>query len=134
MLKLGNLYSMRVRSTFGRVLAAFVIAGLALAPMARTVMAVPMSIDMEASTGDPTAADLVAAAAPNDMPCCPDKPSLPDCSKDCPLMALCVTAPLHFASQAGLTIPLTIVSIVIPGDLPDLVSVTYAPPRKPPKA
>jgi hypothetical protein len=133
MLRHGNLFSMRVRSTFGRVLAAFVIAGLALAPMARTVMAVPMSMDMEASRGQ-TAADLVAAAAPNDMPCCPDKPSLPDCSKDCPLMALCVTAPLHFASQAGLTIPLTIVSIVIPGDLPDLVSVTYAPPRKPPKA
>jgi hypothetical protein len=85
---------------------------------------------MHSSMAQPMA---VAPAVPDDMPCCPHKPSLPDCSKDCPLMALCVTAPLHFASQASLMAPLTFVSIVFPGDQSDLVSVADAPPRKPPK-
>jgi hypothetical protein len=49
------------------------------------------------------------------------------------LMALCVTAPLHFASQIGLMAPLTFAGIVFPGDQSDLVSVADAPPRKPPK-
>src|SRR5262249_54569288 len=29
------------------------------------------------------------AGAMDDMPCCPGKPSLPDCDKDCPFTALC---------------------------------------------
>jgi hypothetical protein len=102
--------------------------------MARPAMAVPLVMDMHASTSDPMVADLAAAGAPSNMPCCPDKPSLPDCSKDCPLMALCVTAPLHFVSQTGLIVPPAIVvSIVFPGDPPDLASVAHAPPRRPPK-
>ena len=91
-------------------------------------------MDTQMSMGHATAAGSVVADAMDDMPCCPGKPSVPDCSKGCPLMALCVSAPLHFASQAVLTIPLTIASIMLPGASPQLASVADAPPRRPPKA
>jgi hypothetical protein len=48
-------------------------------------------------------------------------------------MALCAAAPLYLVSQTSLIVPLTFVSIIFPGDPPDLVSITYTPPRKPPK-
>jgi hypothetical protein len=125
-------YVVKIRAAIGRLSALFAVAGLVLIPIVRPAMTMPplMAMDTHASLGDPTAAD---AGAPNEMPCCPHKSSLPDCSKDCPLMALCVPAPLHFASQTGLIIPLAIVSIVFPGEPPGLVSVAYSPPRKPPK-
>src|SRR5215831_8381350 len=123
---------MRIRSAFGRILAVLAIVGLALAPVVRPAMAVPVSKGMHAAMSGSTA-DSVAADAADDMPCCPSKPALPDCSKDCPLMALCVTAPIHFASQMGLTVPLTFVTVVFPGAYSDLVSIAQAPPRKPPK-
>ena len=106
------------------------IVGLALAPVVRPVMAVPVSKDMHAAMNG-SAVDVADAA--DDMPCCPSNPALPDCSKDCPLMALCVTAPIHFVSQTGLTVPLTFVTVVFPGARSDLVSIDQAPPRRPPK-
>ena len=68
----------------------------------RPAMAVP---DRRLSAMSGAAVDTVIADAADDMPCCPSKPALPDCSKDCPLMALCVTAPIHFVSQTGLIVP-----------------------------
>ena len=112
---------MRFRSAFGRILAALAIVGLTLAPVVRPAMA------MSGSAVDTVVADAA------DMPCCPSKPALPDCSKDCPLMALCVTAPIHFVLQTGLTVPLTFVTVVFSGARSDLVSIAQAPPRKPPK-
>ena len=123
---------MRLRSAFGRILAVLAIVGLALAPVVRPALAVPISKDMDAAMSG-SAVDTVIADAAADMPCCPSKPALPDCSKDCPLMALCVTAPIHFVSQTGLTILLTFVTVVFPGARSDLVSIAQAPPRKPPK-
>jgi hypothetical protein len=120
---------MRVRSAFGRILAIVAIVGLALAPMVRPSMAVPASKDMHGTMSNP--ADVSDAA--DDMPCCPSKPALPDCGKDCPLMAFCVTAPIHFVSQKGLTVPFTFVIVVFPGTHSALVSIAQAPPRKPPK-
>ena len=120
--------TMKGRAIFGYFLALLAIGGLAVAPMVRSAMA--MSATAHSSMAQAMAA---APAGLDDMPCCPHKPSLPDCSKDCPLMALCVTAPLHFASQTGLMAPLTFAGIVFPGDQSDLVSVADAPPRKPPK-
>jgi hypothetical protein len=114
----------------GRFFAWVAVAGLLVAPMARPAMAMdtPIAID-RAAAGDTATADAM-----DHMPCCPGEPSLPDCSKDCPLMALCVTAPLHFASQTGLAVPLTVESIMLPGASPKLASVADAPPRRPPKA
>jgi len=120
----------RKRTSIGRFFAWVAVAGLLMAPMARPALAMDTPIAMDhAAAGDTAAADAM-----DDMPCCPGKQSLPDCSKDCPLMALCVTAPLYFASQAGLVVPLTIESIMLPGASPELASVADAPPRRPPKA
>jgi hypothetical protein len=119
---------MKIRSALGRVFAVLAIAGLVFAPIGRSAIAADMH-----ATGNAMAADDVAAGATDDMPCCPSKPALPDCSKDCPLMALCVTAPIHFVSQTGLTIPLTFVTVIFPSAHSDLVSIAQAPPRKPPK-
>src|SRR5262249_4264188 len=74
------------------------------------------------------------AAMPDDMPCCPGKPSVPDCDKDCPFMALCSAMVLHNSAQNGLIVPLVLASIVWPGEVPALVSLAHGPPRKPPKA
>jgi hypothetical protein len=122
---------MTIRSTIGRALAVFVVAGLVLVPMVRPAMAVPTATAMHATMNDAIAASSVPADAAEDMPCCPNE--LPDCSKDCPLMASCAAAPLYLVSQTSLIVPLTFVSIIFPGDPPDLVSITYTPPRKPPK-
>jgi hypothetical protein len=74
------------------------------------------------------------AGAPEDMPCCPDKPSLPDCDKDCPFAALCGAVVLHGVSQTSLVLPPTLIELLLPGDPAALVSLAHAPPRKPPKA
>jgi len=119
-----------MRATISRFLAWVAVAGLLLAPMARPAMATDTPIAMEAV---PPASDSATADAMDQMPCCPGKASLHDCSKDCPLMALCVTAPLHFASQISLPVPLAVASIMLPGAFPELASVSDAPPRRPPK-
>jgi hypothetical protein len=124
---------MRVRSAIGRVLAVLAVAGLVLVPITRPAMAMPVATDMHVSVGGAMAAGSVIADPANEMPCCPSKPALPDCSKDCPLMALCGTAPLHFVSQTGLIVPVTFVSIVFARDHSALVSIPLAPPRRPPK-
>jgi len=123
---------MRLRSAFGSILAVLAIVGLALAPVVRPAMAVPTTTDVRASMSG-AAVDTDIADAVDDMPCCPGKPALPDCSKDCPLMALCVTAPIHFVAQNGLIFPVTFVTVVFPGTHSDLVSIAQAPPRRPPK-
>ena len=123
---------MRIRSAFGRILAVLAIVGLALAPVVQPAMALQVSKDMHAAMSS-SAVDAVIADVADDMPCCPSKPALPDCGKDCPLMALCVTAPIHFVSQTGLTVPLTFVAVVFPGAHSDLASIAQPPPRKPPK-
>ena len=105
---------MRIRSAFGRILAVLAIVGLALAPVVQPAMAVQVSKDMHAAMSG-SAVDAVIADVADDMPCCPSKPTLPDCGKDCPLMALCVTAPIHFVSQTGLTVPLTFVTVFFSG-------------------
>ena len=127
----GKLRVMRVRSAIGRVLAVLAVAGLVPVPITRPVMAMSVATDMHASMGDAMVAGSVIADA--EMPCCPTKPTPPDCSKDCPLMALCGTAPLYFLPQTGLIVPVTFVSIVFPRDHSALVSIAQAPPRRPPK-
>jgi hypothetical protein len=129
----GKLRVMRVRSAIGRVLAVLAVAGLVLVPITRPAMAMSVAGDIHANMGDAVAVGSVIADAADEMPCCPSKPALPDCSKDCPLMALCGTAPLYFLPQTGLIVPVTFVSIVFPRDHSALVSIAQAPPRRPPK-
>ena len=112
-------------STIGRFLSVLAIIGLAVVPIARPAMTLPNT--------NVAMVDDTAMGMPEDMACCPKQAPVPDCGKDCPLMALCVTAPIHFVSQTGLTVPLTFVTVAFPGAHPDLVSIAQAPPRKPPK-
>jgi hypothetical protein len=123
-----------MRSVVSHALAVLAVSGLVLVPIVRPAMAMPVATEMHASVGDAVAAGSVIADAADDMPCCPSKPALPDCSKDCPLMALCVTAPIHFVSQTGLIVPVTFVAVVFSGARSDLVSIAQPPPRRPPKA
>jgi hypothetical protein len=66
------------------------------------------------------------------MPCCPHNTPVPDCGHDCPFMALCSAMPFG-VPLASLTTPLAQTGAMLPGDQSDLVSVTRAPPRRPPK-
>jgi hypothetical protein len=114
-----------------RVLALVAIVGLLLAPMTRLVMAMPMG--MQAAAGEQMAADSDAGTM-DDMPCCPGKPSLPDCDKDCPFTALCGAVVILDVPQTSLPLSLTLAAVILPGDPSALVSLAHAPPRKPPKA
>lgn len=72
-----------------RLLLILAIVGFVIAPLAGRM------------TG--TAAEQDTMVAMDDMPCCPpSKPAMPDCMKDCPLLAFCLakcvsTAPLIVA-------------------------------------
>jgi len=123
---------MGIRLAIGRVLLFLAIAGLILVPIARPVMAMPA--DLSASIGKQLATDPMASTISDDMPCCPSEPSLPDCGKDCPFMALCAAAALIAAPQAALSVPITFAGIVFSGDQTDLASIARAPPQRPPKA
>jgi hypothetical protein len=123
------------RSAIGHLLALLAVVGLMLAPLAHATMAMgtadhamPMATVMtDTGMADAEMADLMA-----DMPCCPHKAPVPDCGNDCPFMALCSAVPFD-VPLASLMAPLAEAGIVRPADQSDLVSVTRAPPRRPPK-
>jgi hypothetical protein len=84
-----------------RLFAISVIAGLALAPVSRPVMAqaasgAPMQamadeMSPAVAANDVTANDMTADEMANDMPCCPSKAPAPvDCDK-CVYMAACMS-------------------------------------------
>ena len=67
---------MRLWAVLRRLLPLLAVVGLIFAPLATPVAA---------------AASAVASQISDDMPCCPpEKSSIPDCAKVCPLMAVCL--------------------------------------------
>jgi hypothetical protein len=70
----------------------------------------------------------------DDMPCCPDKSAPVDCDQ-CPLMALCAATPLQAPLPAGVVEirPVTL-RMLLPGSDPEVESVAYSPPPKPPRS
>ena len=71
--------------TIRRLLAVLMIAGLALAPLSRPVMAATSSDPVQAETDMTASADEMAS----EMPCCPSKAPVPiDCDK-CVYAAAC---------------------------------------------
>jgi hypothetical protein len=122
------LWRVKARSTIRCLLTLLAVAGLLLAPIMRPVSAVAMDVQMAAGqAGD------AAPQARDGMPCCPEKPALPPCGKDCPFMLLCVGAPLHRASAVEVHVPRTLAEIILPRDRPNLVSIARAPPQRPPE-
>jgi hypothetical protein len=76
-----------------RLFAILVIAGLALAPVSRPVMAQPVGSDvsMQAAADDMSASDTTDEMA-SDMPCCPSKVPAPPIGCDkCVFMAACTS-------------------------------------------
>ena len=69
---------MKVSAWLRRLLPILAIVGLVAGPFTVPMEGVAM-------------AAAALSAMPDDMPCCPDeKPAVPDCPKDCPLMAACI--------------------------------------------
>jgi hypothetical protein len=108
-----------------RLLAVFLIAGLVLAPLAARANVDSMALMAMAGN---------AAAMSDDMPCCPDKSAPVDCDQ-CPLMALCVSTTLQAPLPAGIAEiqPVTL-RMLLPGSDPEVESVAYSPPPKPPRS
>jgi hypothetical protein len=111
-----------------RLLAIFLIAGLVFAPLAARA-----NVDSVASMAMASMADD-AASMSDDMPCCPEKSAPVDCDQ-CPLMALCVSTTLQAPLPAGVAEiqPVTL-RMLLPGSDPEVESVAYSPPPKPPRS
>jgi hypothetical protein len=111
-----------------RLLAFFLIVGLVVAPLsARANGGAMASMAMTSMSGD-------MAAMSEDMPCCPDKSAPVDCDQ-CPLMALCASATLQAPLPAGVAeLQPVIAQTLLPGSDPDVESVGYSPPPKPPRS
>ena len=79
-----------------RLFAILVIAGLALAPVSRPVMAQPVASDvsmqdkMQVAADDMSASDMTDEMA-SDMPCCPSKVPAPIGCDKCVFMAACTS-------------------------------------------
>jgi hypothetical protein len=112
-----------------RLLAVFLIASLVFAPLAVRANADSMaSMAMTSMSGDHMA-DMS-----DDMPCCPDKSAPVDCDQ-CPLMALCVSTTLQAPLPAGVAeIQPVMLRKLLPGSDPEVESVAYSPPPKPPRS
>lgn len=85
---------MDLRRFIGHLLAVLIVAGLALAPVAR-----PAAVQA-ASLGGPTVMSMSA-----DMPCCPDEQKSKDC-QDCPLIAMCILTTAQAALAPAAALPL----------------------------
>ena len=111
-----------------RLLAFFLIVGLVIAPLsARANGRAMASMATTSMSGD--MADMA-----DDMPCCPDKSSPVDCDQ-CPLMALCVSTTLQAPLPAGVAeIQPVRLRMLLPGSDPEVESVAYSPPPKPPRS
>jgi hypothetical protein len=111
-----------------RLLAVLVIVGLVIAPLtARANTGATASMAMTSMSDD-------TAAMSEDMPCCPDKSAPVDCDQ-CPLMALCTATTLQAPLPAGVAEiqPVTL-RMLLPGSDPEVESVAYSPPPKPPRS
>ena len=108
------------------------VVGLILAPVARPAMAI--AADMQAAVAHDQPMDHAVMAMPADMPCCPDKALMPDCAKDCPLMAMCAAQAFYDAPQAaGVVTRLVLASVMVPVSDTDLASLSQRPPPRPPR-
>lgn len=105
------------------------VVGLALAPIAHPAMA--MTAFAQAGATSEQAVDHAHMAMPEDMPCCPKKAPIPDCSKDC--LAICATQLFCNISAAALAVPVGLANLLLPVNEPGLSSVKQRPPPRPPK-
>lgn len=111
---------MTISTHLGRLLAVFLIAGLAFAPLSA-----PANAATHAST--PT----VEMSA--EMPCCPDKSAPIECDQ-CPVMAICLVKNFQEPSPTGvIEVRPVAVRLLAPRSDPAAEGLTYLPPPRPPR-
>jgi hypothetical protein len=127
-----------LRFTIRRLLAILMIAGLALAPVSRPVMAAPSWHGSDRAMADEMSPSEMAMAMADemasDMPCCPSKAPMPvDCDK-CVFMAACASMCFTGVS-AAVSHPLPIVSETIALQRNDFWpdGLGHPPPEHPPR-
>jgi len=101
---------------------------LAIVGFVITPMAAPAAVGVVAP------AQMTAMA--DDMPCCPhEKAPMPDCSKACPLMALCMAKCFQNLPLVGTPISVSPVlgDVLIPADDALGPSLAQRPPPRPPR-
>jgi hypothetical protein len=99
-------------------------------------MRAPASVHGHAMAISDEAMDDMAGMAMDEMPCCPkEQPGMPDCSKGCPLMALCL-AKVATDLPGGLGMPVRVA--VVEGTVwfvtTSFDSLSQGPPTEPPRA
>lgn len=114
---------MRLWSPLSRLLLTLALFALVLAPMAAPSTAWAMAAPEMASM-------------PVDMPCClDDQPAVPDCAKDCPFAALCISGLLSgTVTESPTFVRLPIRDGYLNGWEAVLSSLGGGPPPRPPKA
>ena len=122
-------------ATIRYLLSALAVLGLIFAPVVQPAMGAISNPSMSVSSMEDMAhsnQSTVDAAMPDGMPCCPDQ--TPDCSKNCPLMALCMAQLIQDApAWTGLLAPLSPGSVVASGNDRALTGQSHGPPPRPPK-
>jgi hypothetical protein len=116
-----------------RILAVFLIAGLFTAPLSARLaaMADGSAPAMSMAGGMSMSGEMDMTG---DMPCCPDKQVPADCDK-CALMAICMNQTLQALPSYVFTeiVPSTM-RTVIPLSDPEMESLGYSPPPRPPRS
>lgn len=118
------------------ILCGLAILGLLLAPVVQPATGADSQPAMTSDSMDPvhSAGQDEEMAMPDGMPCCPDQAPAADCGKHCPLMALCMA---QFFPNApawdGSLVRLSLRSVVIPSDDPELSGQLHGPPPRPPR-
>jgi hypothetical protein len=115
-----------------RLLPLLAVVSLALAPVAAPAATAGMHASVAMSGLTTAMPDMVM----DDMPCCPhETPVMPDCSKSCPLMALCL-AKVASGLPSGIGLPVRVAVVEGPtwgGDI-SFASLAQAPPAEPPRS
>jgi len=101
-----------------RLLVAIAVLGMLAAPYGPQVLA---------------AAPAAQATMAETMPCCPDQPAQ-DCTKQCPLMALCATQLLAGAVLVADSASMILLARLMPASDPPLAGLGAHPPPKPPRS
>ena len=118
-----------------RLLPLLAVLSLAFAPVTASAAAAGMHASMAISEPMTAMPDMDMDGT-DDMPCCPhETPVMPDCSKGCPLMALCL-AKVASGLPSGIGLPVRVAIVEGPtwGGDTSFASLAQAPPAEPPRS
>ena len=123
-----------------RLLPLLAVLSLALAPVTASAaaagMRAPIGVQGHAMAMPDNALDDMAGMAMDEMPCCPkEQPDMPDCSKGCPLMALCLAkVATGLPGALGLPGRVAVVAGAVWAVTASFDSLSQGPPSEPPRA